>query len=84
MNYKLLYTETAVKDIQKLDSVTKKRIKKKLELYSSDPLRYAKRLTSNAIGAYRWRIGNCRVIFDIGRRDLVILRIGHRREIYKK
>lgn len=84
MRYKLLYTKTARADIQKLDFVARKRIKQKLEEYALKPLQYAKKLTNSLIGSYRWRIGNFRVVFDIHKQDIVILRIGHRREIYKK
>jgi len=84
MPYQLLYTKTAIKDIQKLDVITKKRLKKKIETYALDPLANAKRLTSTSLGTYRWRIGDHRIVFDIDKKNLVILRIGHRREIYKK
>ena len=83
MTYKLLYTKTAYQDIQKLDQVAKKRIKKKLEEYVKKPLYYVKNLTDSAIGSYRWRIGNYRVVFDIDKDKIIILRVGHRREIYK-
>ncbi|MDP2693231.1 MAG: type II toxin-antitoxin system RelE/ParE family toxin [bacterium] len=83
MSYKLLYTNTAYKDIKKLDIVVKKRIGKKIEEYSKDPLSTSKRLINSSIGTYRWRIGNHRVVFDIDNKNIVILRIGHRREIYK-
>lgn len=83
MVFKLLYTKSAFKDIQKLDSVAKKKIKKKIEAYSKNPLSFAKKLVSPLIGNYRWRIGNYRVVFDIDKNKIIILRIGHRREIYK-
>jgi len=83
MSYKLLYTTTAYKDIKKLDIVAKKRIGKKIEEYSKDPLSTSKRLTNSSIGTYRWRIGNYRIIFDLDDKNIVILRVGHRREIYK-
>ncbi len=82
-NYIILYTKTAVKDIEKLDNVSKKRLKKKLEEYIKDPLTHAKRLTDAKIGSFRWRIGNYRVIFDIDGQNIVVLRVGHRREIYR-
>lgn len=84
MSYKLLYTKTAFEDIKKLDSIVKKRIKKKLEEYSRNPLIHAKRLINSSIGSYRWRIGNYRIVFDIDKTKLIILRVGHRSEIYKK
>lgn len=83
MAYRLFYTKSAFKDIQKLDSVAKKKIKKKIEAYSKKPLFYGKKLINPVIGTYRWRIGNYRVVFDVDKRNIVILRIGHRREIYR-
>lgn len=83
MAYKLLYTKSAAKDIQKLDTVVKKRLKNKLETYASNPLSYAKKLTDFSLGTYRWRIGNYRIIFDMDQGNIVILRIRHRREIYR-
>ncbi len=83
MPYHLLYTKSAFGDIKNLDIVTKKRLKKKLEAYSKNPFLYAKRLINPNIGTYRFRIGNYRIIFDIDKEKIVILRIGHRREIYK-
>lgn len=83
MGYKLLYTKTAAKDIQKLDTVVRKRLKIKLETYAKNPLLYAKRLIDSSLGTYRWRIGNYRIIFDIDANNIVILRVRHRREIYR-
>lgn len=82
MSYNLLYSKTALKDIQNLDHVAKKRIKKKIEDYSGNPFFHAKKL-SEQIGSFRWRVGNYRIIFDIQGKNILILRIGHRREIYK-
>jgi mRNA interferase RelE/StbE len=83
MAYRLIYTKTASGDIQKLDTVAKRKIGKKLKDYSQSPLTYAKKLTDPKIGTYRWRIGNYRIVFDIEGNNLVILRAGHRKEIYR-
>ncbi len=83
MSYKLVYTNTAYKDIKKLDIVAKKRIGKKIKEYSKGPLLNSKKLTNSSIGTYRWRVGNYRVVFDIDNKNIVILRVGHRKEIYK-
>lgn len=83
MSYKLIYTKSAVADINNLDSVAKNRIRKKLESFQKDPLYYSKKLTSSSLGSYRFRVGNYRIIFDLDKEKIVILRIGHRREIYK-
>jgi mRNA interferase RelE/StbE len=83
MAFILVYTKSAVDNIRKLDIVAKKRIKKKLEEYAKNPLYYAKRLAHFAIGEYRWRVGNYRIVFDIKDRTIIVLRIRHRREIYQ-
>lgn len=58
--YKILITDRAVKDIEKLDLLTKKRIGEKLKLFAADPLSYAKKLINSQIGSYRFRIGDFR------------------------
>ncbi|KKR32754.1 MAG: Addiction module toxin, RelE/StbE family [Candidatus Gottesmanbacteria bacterium GW2011_GWC2_39_8] len=83
MSYNLLYTKTAALDIKKLDTVARKKIRKKIETYREKPIYYGKKLVNSAIGSYRWRAGNYRIVFDIDGNNIVILRVGHRREIYK-
>ena len=46
-----------------------------------NPLLYSDKLSDPALGTYKFRIGDYRVIFDIEGNDVVILRVGHRREI---
>lgn len=82
MSYQLLYTQSAQKDIKKLDGVAKKRLKVKLEMLSTDPIYYSKKLVHSDLGTYRFRVGDYRIIFDLDGKDIVILRVGHRREIY--
>jgi len=84
MKYKLVYTKTAAHDIKKLDPAAKKRIKKKIEGFITKPFFYATKLTHSALGQYRWRVVNYRIIFDTTHHTIIILRIGHRREIYKR
>lgn len=83
MSYKILYTKTAFSDIKQLDIVVKKRLKKKIEIFSKDPIKHAKKLIHFSIGSYRWRVGDYRIIFDIDRQTIVVLRVKHRRESYK-
>ncbi len=84
MNYNLVYTRRAEKDIKKLDSSIKSRIGNALLKLQDNPLLYSDKLSDPALGTYKFRIGDYRVIFDIEGNDVVILRIGHRREIYKR
>lgn len=79
------FTSKGRKDIKKLSPEIAERIIKKLDYFvsTSNPLSYADHLTNYEIGNYRFRIGDYRVIFDIYEDKIVILKIGHRREIYK-
>jgi mRNA interferase RelE/StbE len=65
VSYRLLYTHRAVRDIERLDPQIKERIGKTLLRYERDPLKYAENLTQPAIGSYRFRIGDYRVVFDL-------------------
>lgn len=85
MKYSIVFTKSAQKDIQKLDLLVKKRVQKKLEYFinNEDPLQFAVSLVASEIGMYRWRIGVFRIIFDIDRDTIVILRVRRRRDLYK-
>ncbi len=75
----------AAKEIEKLPLQIRKRILKKLKFYSSqkNPLRFAEKLREQKFGEYRFRIGNYRVLFDVKDRKIIILKVGHRKDIYK-
>lgn len=83
MAYELFYAERAVKDIKKLDDVVKKRLKKSLEKFIGNPFYYAEKLIDSRLGSYRFRVGDYRIIFDVSKNKIIVLHIGHRREIYR-
>ncbi len=82
MAFRLIYTERAAEEIAKLDVVAKRRLKKSLEKFAESPLDFSAKLINPKLGEYRFRVGDYRVIFDLHGEDIVILRVGHRREIY--
>ena len=84
MSYDLVYTQRAFRDVEKLDPKIKKRLGKILLRYKEEPLRYAEKLSDSKLGTYRFRIGDYRIIFDIEDNEIVVLRVGHRKEIYKR
>lgn len=79
------FTEKSKRQFIKLDNQIKKRIINKLDFWmeSADPLRFAENLTNSELGEYRFRIGDYRIVFDLEDRKIVILAVGHRKEIYK-
>lgn len=81
--YDILLTQRALKDLKNIEKGIQNRILTKLREYEEDPLKHARKLTSPKIGTYRFRIGDYRIIFDIDGENKIILRIGHRKDIYK-
>jgi len=83
--YTYQFKSRALKDIKKLPKNIQKRIISKLDYYikTPNPLAFADNLINFEIGQFRFRIDNYRVIFDIEDNVLIILTLGHRREIYK-
>ena len=80
-----VFKNQALRDLQKLPQEIQKRIIKKLDYFveSREPLSFAENLVNFEIGQYRFRIGDYRVIFDLDDERLIILTLGHRKNIYK-
>jgi mRNA interferase RelE/StbE len=81
--YSIVITKRARKDIDKLDFLARKRLGKALKKLENNPLSLSTRLIDHKLGSYRYRVGDHRVIFDMDGQNIVILRVGHRREIYR-
>ena len=79
------FTPSALRQLKKLPLEIQHRIIKKLDFYcaQSEPLQFAENLVKFEIGSYRFRVGDYRVIFDIEDDNLLILLVGHRRNIYQ-
>jgi mRNA interferase RelE/StbE len=81
--WSIVITLKAEKDILALDAVARKRLGKKLMALSEDPVKLSKKLVNSDLGSYRYRVGDYRVVFDLSGHTIQILRVGHRREIYR-
>ena len=88
MKYTVVFTDEALKALKKLDKYTvlllTAWIRKNLE-GCSDPRIHGKGLTSNRSGQWRYRVGDYRLIADISDQTItiLILNVGHRKDIYK-
>ncbi len=87
MNYSVVFTADAKKQLQKMDKHTAAIligwIRKNLE-GCSNPRQHGKALTANRSGQWRYRVGDYRLIAEIedDKIIIIILAVGHRREIY--
>ena len=81
----LIFSKNALKNLKKLSVDDRRRVVQKIKYYSQldDPLQYAEPLVRHSIGEYRFRIGDYRAIFDYADNKITVLKIGHRRDIYK-
>ena len=88
MRYKVVLTEKAKKQLKKLDkhisSLLVGWMEKNLE-GCSNPRQHGKGLTGDKSGQWRYRVGDYRIICEIQDNEVIILvlEIGHRKEIYK-
>lgn len=87
-SYQFQFSHEADNDFSKLPHALQKRIWNKLIFFekSKNPLHFAKKLSSSQ-NAYRFRIGDYRIIVTPKDRGiiviLIILKVGHRREVYE-
>jgi len=81
--FNLLYSEQALKQLEKLEKQVKERILKTLERIRIRPISHVKKLVSSPY--FRLRAGDYRVILDIKNNDMILLviEVGHRRNVYK-
>lgn len=79
----IAFTPRAWRDWQKLPQNTRNRLQEKLNLYAVNPFKYAVKLSDNKIGQYRFRIGDYRIVFDVIENEIIIIAVGHRKDIYK-
>jgi mRNA interferase RelE/StbE len=85
VTYRIEYLESIVReDIPKLSTTVRERVRKAIERkLASHPVELGKPLRYSLKGARRLRVGDWRVIYKIEPPDLVlVVKIGHRREIY--
>lgn len=82
---KYRFTPKASKEFLKLDANPRTRIIAKLDFFceTKNPVEFAEHLTDSTLGEYRFRIGDYRIVFDIDEDGIRIVKVGHRREIYK-
>ena len=83
MAYNIQYKKSVAKDLARIGKPEARRLLDKIEKeLSSQPERFPTLLGPLA-GLRKMRMGDYRVIYAILDQDVLILRIGNRREVYK-
>ncbi|MCL4359335.1 MAG: type II toxin-antitoxin system RelE/ParE family toxin [Candidatus Thermoplasmatota archaeon] len=84
MEYEIVWSIPAAKELKRLDRSVAKRIYEKVDLLSQNPERYIEKLVRYPY--YRLRVGDYRVILDIKHESvrILILKVGHRSSVYDR
>lgn len=85
MAYSISYAASAAKALRKLDRAAARRLLQAIERLADDPRPAGCRQLKGGDGEFRIRVGDYRIVYDIedDRLVVLVLRVGHRREIYR-
>lgn len=80
--YEIIFSDSAKKQLEKLDRLTQERIIKALERIRIRPEAYVTKLVGDR--AYKFRVGDYRLILDVdkGLLRILVIKVGHRKNIY--
>ncbi len=84
MDYRIIWSIQASKQMERLDRSVAKRIHEKVGQLYQNPERYVEKLVRYPY--YRLRVGDYRVILDIQNEmiRILILKVGHRSNVYER
>jgi mRNA interferase RelE/StbE len=86
MTYSITLAPSAARQLRKFDPDVRRRIQAALELLAVEPRPPAAIRLVGGSGGWRVRTGDYRIVYEIndGQLLILVLRIGHRREIYDR
>ncbi|MCL7415409.1 MAG: type II toxin-antitoxin system RelE/ParE family toxin [ANME-2 cluster archaeon] len=84
MDFPIIWSEPASNELKKLDRSVAKRIFKKVSLLRENPYHNVTKLVG--VPYFRLRVGDFRIILNIKKDgvQVLVLKVGHRKGIYKK
>lgn len=83
--YEIVYHPGIPKDLARISFPDKQRIRKSIEAkLLSAPEEFGEPLRRTLKGYWKLRVGDYRVIYKVSGKTVLVLRIGHRSEVYKE
>lgn len=81
--FEIIWSESAAKELKKLDRSVAKQIFQKVSELRENPYRNVKKIVGSPY--FRLRVGDYRVVIDIQNEVLrvLVLKVGHRKSIYR-
>ena len=83
MTYKVQYKASVKKDLRRIDKKEAIKILDIIEFELADKPGNGIMLTGEYSGLYSFRVGNYRIVYALLKESILILRIGHRKSVYK-
>ena len=85
MNYKIEFSKVAEKALHKIPIAELKKIQKRIDKLATDPFSHDCKKIQGKDDIYRVRQGDYRILYTVYNNKLIVLivNIGHRKEIYK-
>ncbi len=86
MAYAIDLKPGAARDLRKLPETLRRRIANRIDALASDPVPAGAESLKGEANWYRLRVGEYRILYEVEHKASAVLiaRIGHRREIYRK
>jgi mRNA interferase RelE/StbE len=80
--YRLIIANRFARDLKRLDRQVQGRVLEALERLEQDPYR-GEKVVAQETGSWRFRVGDWRIRHDIVGDEVHLLRVRHRREVYR-
>ena len=84
MAYNIVYKKSVQRDLKRLSKAEARCVLNQIEKGLSENADTYPVLKGQFTGLRKYRIGDYRVIYAILRNDVLVLRIGHRKDVYKR
>jgi addiction module RelE/StbE family toxin len=82
--YNIVYKKSVERDLKKLSKAEAHRVMNQIEKELPEKADTYPVLKGQFAGLRKYRVGDCRVVYAILGNDVLVLRIGHRKDVYKK
>ena len=84
MRFQIIWSESAADELRKMERTVSKRIFTKVSQLTENPFHNVTKLVG--VPYFRLRVGDYRIIIDIqtNKLQVLIIKVGHRKSIYKK
>ena len=86
IRYKLLVHAAVPKEIEAIPSPQRERVRDCISSLASDPIPVGASRIKGRVNAYRIRLGDYRIVYEVHVTEIVVyvVGVGHRREVYKR